>query len=45
MNDVPVKKIHRTSQSVVYILEKILYIRPEDVDAAVSRLPPQRSDW
>ena len=38
VDGMPVRHVHKTANSVVYILERILFIRPEDISAAVSRI-------
>ena len=37
VNDIPVKSIIKLDKTVIYLLEKILWIRPEDVESAIER--------
>ena len=37
-NDIKVKHVFEGKHSTVYILEKIMWIRPEDIESAMSRI-------
>ena len=38
MNDVAVKHVYEKENSTVYILENILWIRPEDISSAIGNM-------
>ncbi len=37
-NDIPVVDIHESDKSVIFVMEKILWIRPEDIECGIVRL-------
>ena len=37
-NDIPIVEIHESDNSVIFVMEKILWIRPEDIECGIVRL-------
>lgn len=37
VNDMPVVSVHRTAKTSIFVLQNVLFIRPEDVSAGISR--------
>lgn len=37
INDMPVVSVHRTAKTSIFVLSGVLFIRPEDVSAGITR--------